>query len=283
MNHVEGTFKGARGLQLYYQSWHPPRRARAIVAIVHGLGAHSGLFSNALHYLIAQGYAVYAFDLRGHGRSPGQRGHINTWAEFREDLSAFLQLIREQEPGCPCFLGGHSLGGVIALDYALRSPEGLQGVMVIAPALGKVGVPPLKITLGQLLSRVWPRFSLRLGLDRTASSRDASVVSAYAQDPLRHERGSARLATEFLKTVDWIQNHVTHLRIPLLVLHGSADRVALPEGSRAFCQQVTFPDKSCYEYPGGYHDLHVDTNYQTVLTDLGNWLEQHLPRKAEVI
>jgi alpha-beta hydrolase superfamily lysophospholipase len=91
------------------------------------------------------------------------------------------------------------------------------------------------------------------------------------------------LATEFLKTVDWIQNHVTHLRIPLLVLHGSADRVALPEGSRAFCQQVTFPDKSCYEYPGGYHDLHVDTNYQTVLTDLGNWLEQHLPRKAEVI
>jgi alpha-beta hydrolase superfamily lysophospholipase len=142
MKHIEGTFKGSGGLSLYYQSWYPHGQVQAIVAIVHGLGAHSGLFNNAVQYLISQGYGVYALDLRGHGRSPGQRGHINAWAEFREDLSAFSQWIQEQEPNCPCFLWGNSLGGAIVLDYALRFPKGLQGVIVTAPALGKVGVYP---------------------------------------------------------------------------------------------------------------------------------------------
>ncbi len=276
MKHIEGTFKGSGGLSLYYQSWYPHGQVQAIVAIVHGLGAHSGLFNNAVQYLISQAYGVYALDLRGHGRSPGQRGHINAWAEFREDLSAFSQRIQEQEPSCPCFLWGNSLGGAIVLDYALRFPRGLQGVIVTAPALGKVGVSPLKITIGRLLSQVWPRFSLKVGINYNTSSRDPSVVSAYAQDPLRHEYGSARLATEFFAAVDWIKSHASDLQIPLLLLHGSADQVVFPESSWAFCEQVTFPDKECHEYRGSYHDLHIDINYREVLTDIGNWLERHL-------
>jgi alpha-beta hydrolase superfamily lysophospholipase len=277
MEHLEGTFQGAGGLNLYYQSWTLQKPAKAIVAIVHGLGAHGGLFFNAVEYLIDRGYGVYAFDLRGHGRSPGQRGHIDSWGEFREDLNLFLQLIREREADCPLFLWGHSLGGAIALDYALRFPEGLQGVIVTSPAIGKVGVPPWKITTGKLLSRVWPRFSLKLGFDDRASSRDLSAISIFLQDPLRHEYASARLATEFLETVDWIQSHVSDLRLPLLILHGSADRVTHPDSSWAFCLQVTFPDKECYELPGSYHDLHADVNRDEILADLGEWLERHLP------
>jgi alpha-beta hydrolase superfamily lysophospholipase len=276
MKHIEGTFRGAGGLNIYYQSWYPQEQVRAIVAIVHGLGAHSGLFVPAVEYLTDRGYAVYALDLRGHGRSPGQRGHINTWAEFRADLSAFLEQIGAQTPNCPCFLWGHSLGGAIVLEYALRSPIGLQGVIVTAPALGKVGVSRLKLAIGRVFSRVYPRLSLRVGIARNTSSRDPNVVSAIAQDPLRHEYGSARLATEFFATVDWIESHASNLQIPLLLLHGSADLVTRPESSWLFCERVTYPDKECYEYPGSYHDLYADTNYQEVLADIANWLERHL-------
>jgi len=276
MRNIEGTFKGAGGLKLYHQSWHPQERSRAVVAIVHGLGAHSGLFLPAVEYLVSLGYAVYALDLRGHGRSPGQRGHINRWVEFREDLRAFLQQIWMQELNCPCFVWGHSLGGAIVLDYALRSPQGLQGAIVTAPALGKVGVSRLKLAIGRVFSRVYPRLSLKVGIDRNASSRNPSIITAYSQDPLCHEYGSARLATEFFAAVDWIENHASELQIPLLLLHGSADQVTHPESSWLFCERVTYPDKKCYEYPGGYHDLYADTNYQEVLVDIGNWLEQHL-------
>jgi alpha-beta hydrolase superfamily lysophospholipase len=277
MEHLEGTFAGAGGLNLYYQSWTLQKPAKAIVAIVHGLGAHGGLFFNAVDYLVDRGYGVYAFDLRGHGRSPGQRGHIDSWSEFREDLNLFLQFIRQREADCPLFLWGHSLGGAIALDYALRFPEGLQGVIVTSPAIGKVGVSPLKMATGKLMSRFFPRFSLKLGLDNYAGSRDLSAISIYLQDPLRHEYASARLATEFLQTVDWIQSHVSDLRLPLLILHGSADRVTHPDSSWTFCLQVNFPDKECYELPGSYHDLHADLNRDEILADLGEWLERHLP------
>ncbi|ARV59971.1 lysophospholipase [Nostocales cyanobacterium HT-58-2] len=276
MTHIEGTFIGAGGLNLYYQSWLPQTQVRAIIAIVHGLGAHSGLFNNAVQHLIPQGYAIYAFDLRGHGRSPGQRGHINAWAEFREDLHTFLMRIQERTTGCACFVWGHSLGAVIALDYALHFPESVQGLILTAPALGKVKVPAFKIALGRMFSRVWPRFSLKVGIKRVASSRDPIVLAAHVQDPLRHEYGSARLATEFFAAQKWVQTHATDLQVPLLILHGSADSVTPPEGSLAFFEQVTFPDKERYVYQGDYHDLDLDINYQDVFADLENWLERHL-------
>jgi len=284
MHHREGTLKGTGGINLYYQSWHPAGKVRAVLAIVHGLGGHSGFFGNIVQHLIPKNYAVYGFDLRGNGRSLGQRGHINSWREFREDLRAFLQLILTQEPGCPIFLLGHSLGAVIVLEYVLRlSTEAsvLQGVIALAPALGQVGVPPIKLAIGRMLSRVWPRFTLNTGIDLGAAARDPAVLAAYAQDPLRHTKGSARLVTEFLATVAWIQEHAADLRLPLLILHGGADQVALPEGGRVFCQQVTFPDKERREYPGVYHEIQNDFNYQQVLTDLENWLERHLQPQAE--
>lgn len=280
MKHNEGTFEGFGGLNLYYQSWHPDAPTQAVVVMVHGLGAHSGLFEFAVQHLVPQGYEVYAFDLRGHGQSPGKRGHILTWAEFREDLHAFLQQIRQQRPGCPCFLWGHSLGGTIVLDYGLRLPDDLQGLIVTAPALGRVRISPLKLTVGRLLSQVVPDFSLKLGIRNELGSRDPAIVSTYVQDPLRHEFGSARLATEFFSTVNWIYQHTLDLRVPLLLLHGGADQVTLPEGSRAFFQQVMYTDKEYHEYPNCYHDLYIDIDYRTVFDDLENWLKHHLKGAA---
>ncbi|MBN3958877.1 alpha/beta hydrolase [Nostoc sp. NMS8] len=279
-SHREGTFPGVGGLDLYYQSWHPEGKVRAILAISHGLGAHSDRYSNVIQHLIPKQYAVYALDLRGHGRSPGQRGYISAWSEFRDDLGAFLELIQTQNPGCPVFILGHSLGGVIVLDYILRYPQQvslLQGVIAIAPTLGKVGVSPIRILLGKMLSRVWPRFTLNTGIDISAGSRDQQVLAAFTQDTLRHTRATARLATEFFATVDWINAHAADWHLSLLILHGGADRVALPAGSDIFYQRINYTDKLRIEYQGAYHELQSDINYREVLADLEDWLERHLP------
>ncbi|MEH1871392.1 alpha/beta hydrolase [Nostoc sp.] len=276
----EGRFQGVGGLDLYYQSWHPEGKVRAILAIVHGLGGHSDRYNNIVQHLIPKQYAVYALDLRGHGRSSGQRGYINAWSEFCEDLAAFLELIQAENPGCPIFLLGHSLGGVIVLDYILRHPQQasiLQGAIALAPSLGKVGVSPIRVLLGKMLSRVWPRFTLNTGIDLSAGSRDQQVLAASAQDTLRHTLATARLATEFFATLDWINAHATDWQLPLLILHGGADRVALPAGSDIFYQRLNYKDKLRIEYPGAYHEIQSDLNYREVLADLEDWLEQHLP------
>ncbi|MEH2383526.1 MAG: lysophospholipase [Nostoc sp.] len=279
----EGTFQGVGGLDLYYQSWYPEGKVRAILAIVHGLGGHSDRYSNVVQHLIPKQYAVYGLELRGHGRSPGQRGYIKAWSEFREDLGAFLELIQTQNPGCPIFILGHSLGAVIVLDYILRYPQQaslLQGAIALAPTLGKVGISTVRLLLGKMLSRVWPRFSLNTGIDISAGSRDQQIVATYAQDTLRHTRATARLATEFFATVDWINAHATDWQLPLLILHGGADRVALPAGSDIFYQRVNCTDKLRIEYPGAYHDIQNDLNYLEVMADLEDWLERHLPSQV---
>lgn len=275
MKHLEGRFSGFDNLSLYYQGWQPEQDIQAIVVMVHGLGGHSNLFDPAVQYLVPHGYAIYAFDLRGHGRSPGQRGYINTWNEFRQDLHQFVQQIHQQHSASPCFLWGHSLGGTIALDYALRSPQNLKGLIVTAPALGKVQISPFKLALGYMLSKILPRFSLRLGLRKDLCLKDPDICAAYLQDPLRHDYGSARLATEFFATVGWIYQHIADLKIPLLLLHCQEDEIILAEASRDFFQKVMVADKEHREYSGCYHDLYLDANYQ-VLADLNYWLKQHI-------
>lgn len=275
MKHNQGNFSGAGDIDLYYQSWHPDGEIEAIIALVHGLGAHGSIFGNLVKFFSDRGLAVYGFDLRGHGRSPGQRGYINSWSEFREDLSAFLQLIITKEDRLPLFLLGQSLGGTIALDYALHYPALLQGLILLSPAL-KVGISPLKSILGRIFSQLIPRFSLDTGLDLAAGSRDPQVVAAYARDSLRHTRGTARLATEFAQTVNWIEVHASKLRVPLLIMHGGADIVTLPESSRHLFENITFADKEIREYPESYHELHNDLDCQEVFADIDNWLEKHL-------
>ncbi|MGB8699137.1 MAG: lysophospholipase [Thermosynechococcaceae cyanobacterium] len=275
MQHTEGLFQGCGGAQLYYQRWLPDDPPVGILVLVHGLGGHSTLFNNGVRCLLPQGYAVYAMDLRGHGRSPGQRGHIQHWSELREDLQAFLTFVRAQDGTQRYFLWGHSLGGTICLDYALHYPDRLQGLILSAPALGPVGVASWKIVLGQLLSHVWPRFNLKVGLDHAASSRDVAVLAARAADPLRHESGSARLASEYFRTVRWIHRHCDRLEVPLLILQGEADRITSPHSSRAFFEQIQVKDKTYRGYPDSYHDLYADLNYMEVISDLADWLHQH--------
>lgn len=274
MVYRNGTFMGTNHLPLYYQSWLPLQSPKAVVILVHGLGSHSGQFDSLVNSLVPLGYGLYGFDLRGHGRSPGRRGYIQTWAEFREDLRQFHQVITTRHPTLPVYGLGHSLGAIILLDYALQYPRALSGLITMAPALQPAGVPPLRLAIGRILSWVWPHFTLNAGIDQRAGSRDAAVILANAQDPCRHTKGTARLATEFFRTTRWIQAQLPLLQVPILILHGSDDRVAMPTGSQLLFDRLTIIDKEYRCYPGAYHDLHRDLDADQVIADLVNWLDR---------
>ncbi|MBU0704233.1 MAG: lysophospholipase [Chloroflexi bacterium] len=276
MKHEEGTFNGYEGLELYYQRWRPEGEPKAVLPIVHGFGEHSGRYGNVVDWFAPKGYAVYSFDLRGHGRSPGPRGYINEWAEFRGDVQAFLELVREQEPGRPLFLLGHSMGGLIVLEYALRHPEGLTGVIASGPLLAQAGIPPFLIMMSKVLSRVMPRFTLNTGLDATSISRDPAVVEAYVNDPLVHSLGTPRLSTEITAAYEWTQAHGAEMRVPCLIVHGSADKLVPPEGSRIFYESMTLADKERQAYEGYYHEVFNDVGKERVLAAVETWVERYL-------
>jgi alpha-beta hydrolase superfamily lysophospholipase len=278
--HLEGTFAGAGGMALYYQAWLPlEQRTRGVLVNLHGLGDHSGLYPRVAEYFPQQGIATYAYDMRGNGRSPGQRAYLNGWHEFREDLDAFLKLVREAEPDLPLFVLGHSLGGLVVLDYALEHPEKIAGVIAAAPPLGKVGVPPLLMMLGRVMSRIWPRFSLEVGMDLSGLARDPAVVEAVLADPLFHRRGTARLSTEVTAAIERVQSGAARLSTPLLLLHGSDDRMVPPDGTREFFAKVSSTDRTFREYPGGYHGLFADLGSEQVLEDVRRWIDDRLMQR----
>ncbi|NPA91540.1 MAG: alpha/beta hydrolase [Chloroflexi bacterium] len=276
MRHETGTFVATGGIPLFTQAWLPEEEPKAGLVIVHGFGEHSGRYGNVVEFLVPRKYAIYTFDLRGHGRSPGPRGHVDRWDDYVEDVNAFLRHVRERLGPQPLFLFGHSMGGLIALDYALRHPEGLNGVIASGPVLAQPGVSPLLLMASRALSKVLPRTTFDTHLDATALSRDPEVVRAYQEDPLVHSLATARLGTELNNAIQRVHERASEWRLPLLILHGRADRLAPVEGSRAFIQNVPVEDKTLIEYPDGYHEPHNDIQKAVVLRDLEKWLDVHI-------
>jgi alpha-beta hydrolase superfamily lysophospholipase len=283
VKHREGRFTGWDGSSLFYQAWLPSRsRPRAVLVNLHGLGDHSGLYPNLSAYVPAWGVALYAYDMRGNGRSPGQRAYLRSWQEYRDDLQAFLARVREWEGDLPLFLLGNSLGGLVVLDYALDHAAGLAGVIAAAPPLGRLSVPAVLMALGKVMSRVIPRFSLQVGMDLTGLARDPSVRETVLSDPYFHRRGTARLSTEVTAAIARVQQRAADLSVPVLILHGSADRMVPPDGSRSFFGKLRHPDREFREYPETYHALFADLNHAEVLGDLERWLAAHIPVKVKV-
>ncbi|MCP4427255.1 MAG: alpha/beta hydrolase [Chloroflexi bacterium] len=277
MRHNEGKFTGFGGMELFTQSWLPDEAPKATVVLTHGLGEHSGRYPHVVNYLVPRGYAIYSFDHRGHGRSAAKLcAHVNDWAEYRSDVHAFLQMVRRQTAGEPLFLMGHSMGGLIALNYALHHPEGLQGVIASAPAVGVVDANPLLLLIGRILSKIKPDFAVDSQLDANAISRDPATVRTYVEDPLVSGKVSARWSTEFTGAIDWTRDHASDFQPPLLIIHGSADSLVPPEGSRIFFEKAPHADKKRIVYEGGYHENHNDIHYEQVTADLEQWLEAHL-------
>ena len=272
----EGAFSGARGLELYYQRWKPDHQAKAVVALVHGFREHSGRYVPMAEHLTSHGYAVYCFDHRGHGRSPGQRGHIDAWAEYRGDTEAFLALIRREAPDLPLFLLGHSMGALIALDFLLFHPEGLRGAVISGAPLEPIdATKPVQLFVARVLSRIRPRLSMTSKFGGEAVSRDPEVVRAYDTDPLVHNQSSVRWGMEFLATIDRVKARAAEVKLPILMLHGGSDPIVSPDGSRRFFEQIGSADKELKVYPERLHEPHNDIGREQVLSDIASWLDGH--------
>jgi alpha-beta hydrolase superfamily lysophospholipase len=277
MIHNEGKIQGAQNLELFYQSWCPDTLPRAALIVIHGFGEHSGRYPHLVRSLTEHGIAVYIFDQRGHGRSPGQRGHINNWNEYREDVRLFVQWVKEQEHDQPIFLLGHSMGAVTTLDYTLFYPSKLTGLIISGGPFEPTGVgSPFLIALANFLSRFFPSFPLPLYIDPKALSRDPSVGEAYQNDPLVHGKASARWGTEVLEALERVIERLEEIQIPILLIHGELDRLNTADGSRKYFEALTCPDKMLCIYPDSYHELHNEINHAQVLEDLAEWILQHL-------
>jgi len=220
--------------------------------------------------------AVHSYDLRGHGRSGGERGYVKRFDDYRQDTHRFLQLVAEQYPSQPLFLFGHSLGGLIVLDQALYFPGTMAGVIASSPHLGDPPISPLVDAISRVMSSVWPTFSLPAGIDATALSRDQKIVRAYAEDPLLHGRGTARLAVEVSKTVAATQAAAPRFQSPLLMYHGTADRVTQIEASQHFYDRVPGQNKAFIAYEDGHHECHNDIHHERVTMEVAQWVEAEI-------
>lgn len=284
MRHSEETFLDSRGTKLYYQAWHPGNQPRAVIVGIHGHGDHSGGLRNMIQYLVPRGYAWYGLDLRGHGRSPGLRGHVQSWADFRNDLGAFISFVRDHEGEAPILLLGHSLGGLISLEYSMRYPEDLSGIIAICPPLSFTRYSPIMAKVLNVLSLIKPDFTTEQEPDYAKLTRDEEVAKSLAADPLRHDRMTVGLWREIIKAQNWVKNHSHKLNVPFLMLQGLNDKITPAEGSRRFFYSLSLANKEYQEYMQTPHRPFDDVNRAEVLGHLLTWLdEQTEERKVQRI
>ena len=276
MQHKESSFKVGDGTTLYYQSWHPEKKPRAVMAMVHGFGDHSGRYSNIIDHFESLGMAFYGYDHRGHGNSEGNRGYISSWSEYRDDLTAFLNLIREAEPDVPLFLYGHSMGGLVVLDFLLHNAIDIRGVIASAPLLAQPGISPVLVLISKIMSRIKPDFSVDTKLDANLISRDKNEVLKYVSDPLVHSTGTARLGTEITAAIEQTQKNAAKFNYPLLLVLGSSDTLVPPVGAESFFENISSRDKKMNVYENGFHELHNDLDKQKVMDEMAGWLQKHL-------
>lgn len=269
----------ADGLELAGLALRPTAEPLGAVAMVHGLGEHTGRYQDLHRVLTRAGFAVGAADLRGFGRSPGARGHITGWDDYRADAAAILGLAASLAPGRPVFLFGHSMGGLIVLDYALRHPQGLAGVIASGPALKPAG-PRRRLLewLARGLSRIAPGATTRVGLDVNGISSLPQEVAAYQADPLVHDTVTMRWGAEILRIMPQTLAQASRFSLPLLLLHGADDPINSPQGSREFHDACGHADRSLRLYPGSRHEVHHDIGRAALERDLLRWLDKRVQR-----
>jgi len=276
-SHTTGTYESDDGLRLFEQEWGPAGTPKAVVVIVHGYGEHSCRYRHVAEELNRNGYAVSTFDLRGHGQSQGDpRTFVRSFDEHLDDLEHFLSRVRERHPGRPLFLFGHSMGGTISTLFAIaRRPE-IRGLLLSGASLKLSDkYSPSLIRLAKILSFVFPKMRL-LKLDASAVSRDPEVVRDYESDPLVYHGGiPARTGAEMNRAMERIRQRMEALEEPLLIMHGTGDLLADPEGSRQLYDRAKSGDKDLRLYEGLYHEILNEPERAQILADMVEWLDAH--------
>jgi len=259
------------GTRIAYRSW-PKSEAAITFAVVHGLGEHSGRYAAFAEAMARRGMGTFAMDLRGHGQSEGQRGHVDSWSQWLDDIGAFIGLVETNVAGEVVPLG-HSFGGAAMLSAALdKRLRGARRFIVSSPALkAKVAVPQWKTNLGEMASRVMPRLALSNEVDPGSISRIPEVVEAYKADPLVHPKISSRTYTEWQRATQDILRRAGEIKLPFLVLAGTADQLIDSAGSEELHRRA--PAMSAlHMLPGRYHEPFNDLGSDEVFDLIAEWL-----------
>ena len=277
MKHFENYFKNHKKQSVFYQSWVPEGDTKAILLIVHGLAEHSGRYFPVVNHFVPKGYAVYAYDHPGHGKSHGERCYVDRFNDFLLTLESFSGMIKRGFPTTPVFVIGHSMGGAVTAAYLTRRQEDFSGAILSGPAV-KISdeISVMTRLTGKVLSVLAPKSGV-IQLDADGVSRDPAVVEAYENDPLVY-RGkiTARLAGELFKAIEKTGKNAHKITLPVFIVQGGEDKLVPAGGARQFAEKIGSKDKSVKIYDGLYHEVFNEPERQDVLSDVENWLERHL-------
>jgi acylglycerol lipase len=272
----EGALEGVGGLRLYRQAWAPEGDPRAVVVLVHGLCEHGGRYHHVAGRLVADGYAVHALDHRGHGRSEGPRALIDRMGNAIADLHALVEATASAHSSVPVVMLGHSMGGLVAVCFALAHPQRLSGLILSAPLAALEAASPATRLAARVLSALTPRLGV-IGIDSALISRDPEVVRAYAADPLVfHGKLPARTVFELERAVRSLPSRVHAITVPTLIMYGSADRLCPPAGSLGLHDCIGAQDRTLKVYDGLYHEIFNEPEQEGVLEDVCTWLRERI-------
>jgi acylglycerol lipase len=272
----ERTFEGVGGLRIATRSWRPGGAVRGVMILIHGFNSHSGYMAWPAEQFASNGLAAYALDLRGRGKSEGERFYVEKFSDWLADVNKLVEMARSENQGVPIYVLGHSVGGVIASSYVFEHQREIEGLICESFALD-VGLPQLVQLALEGASYLVPHLPV-YSLKNEIFSRDPDVVSEMNNDPLiANEKQPAETAAEVLKAAARLKENMPNFYVPVFIIHGTDDKATRPEGSRYFYDNVGSEDKTLKLYQGGYHDLLNDIDKRTVMADILAWVNERIP------
>lgn len=273
---TEETFEGTGGLKIFFRSLRPQGKPRAVVVICHGVNSHGGQYAWAGEQLAKAGYAVYALDLRGRGKSEGERYYVENVAEYASDVAGTIKTAKSRDPGLPLFLLGHSAGGVVSSVYTLENQPELAGFICESFAF-QVPAPGFALAAIKGLSHIAPRLPV-LKLKNEDFSRDPKAVEALNSDPLTMgEVQPAVTVAALVRADERLREEFPRITLPVLIMHGTADKATVCEGSQFFYDTVGSKDKTLKLYKEHFHDLLADVGKEGVMADITGWIDKRIP------
>jgi alpha-beta hydrolase superfamily lysophospholipase len=260
-----------QGMNLFAAHW-PVETPIAVIALVHGQGEHIGRYAHLAEWFNQRGIAIVGYDQQGHGRSEGKRGHAKNLDTLLDDIGLLIEKARELYPNAPLFLYGHSMGGGLVLNFATRRNPNLAGLIATSPWIRlSFEAPAIKVIAGKILRRFMPTLTLPTGLAAHFISHDESVVEAYKSDPLVHDQLSAAAGIALLEASEWINSWSGALKMPLLLQHGSEDRITSATATREFSERAK-GDITYREWPGLYHEIHNEKEQEEMFAHTLQWM-----------
>lgn len=282
MNYKSTVYASLDGIKLSGYLWQPKENPVALINLVHGFGEYSERYDHWAMRFVEKGFVVHSIDNRGHGKSDGRRGHINSFDDFLNDAEVLVKESTKLYPGLPQFIYGHSLGGNIVTNYILKRENNFKGAVISSPWYRLAFNPSASVLfIARIMNKVYPKLTQNSNMDVKGISHDPDVVEAYIKDPLIHEKISARMFYEIVSAGRKVIENTDKLNLPVFIQHGTGDNITSHKASKEFYEKAKTQKKDIEfkEWPGLYHELHNEVDKDEIFEMIYQWLDKKLIAK----